>query len=238
MNDTSNKSKKTNKLLTVIIIVLIIIIILLLLKGCSKNNEDVSHVGKTNIFEIKCDGNCNCECENNNNTTDNDNDDNSNDNTKEVIKEVDGNSNINNAEVDIKVLDNNKTWQNTTDIDIFEDSTYVVKGKIAPESTGTYQFMVKNSTSYNVKYDVKFDETNNYNINMKYKLKKNNNYITSDWVSYSELSREKIRLNSNSTDTYYLEWKWISSSNDNSIGEDINSKYGLSINIRAVQAND
>ena len=75
-------------------------------------------------------------------------------------------------------------------------------------------------------------------IILKYRLKKNNDYLISDWVSYSELSQEKIRLNSNSTDTYYLEWKWFSSSNDNSIGEDINSKYGLSIDIRAVQAND
>ena len=135
-------------------------------------------------------------------------------------------------------MDNNKTWKDQEDINIFSDSTYVVKGKIAPESTGTYQFIVKNSTKYNVKYNITFSETNNYHINMKYKLKKNNEYIIEDWVTYSELAQSNIRLNTSSNDTYYLEWKWFSSSNDNSIGEDVNSKYGLSIEIRAVQAND
>ena len=244
MDNINNKGKKTSRILTIVIVILIIIIILLLLKGCSKKDDNISHEGKINVFEIKCDTNCNCECEkDDNNNTDNDTTDkdknkNSNNKTKEVIKEVDDNSKDNTTEVDIKVLDNDKTWQGETNINIFSDSTYVVKGKIAPESTGTYQFMIKNITSYNVKYDVNFEETNNYHVNMKYRLKKNNDYLISDWVSYSELSQEKIRLNSNSTDTYYLEWKWYSRSNDNSIGEDINSKYGLSIDIRAVQAND
>ena len=237
--DDNNKGKKTSKILTVVIVILIIIIILLLLKGCSKNDDNIPHNGKINVFEIKCDCNCDCEKDDNNKNTDNDttnNDKNkdSNDNTKEVIKEVDDNT----TEVDIKVLDNDKTWQEETDINIFSDSAYVVKGKIAPESTGTYQFVIKNSTSYNVKYDVKFEETNDYHVNMKYRLKKNNDYLISDWVSYSELSQEKIKLNSNSTDTYYLEWKWFSSSNDNSVGSNINSKYGLSIDIKAVQTND
>ena len=236
-----NKIRKINKTLTVFIAILIIIIILLLLKGCSKKDNNISHKGKINVFEIKCDTNCECEKDDNNNTgndtTESDKNKKSNDKTKEVIKES-YTSKDNNTEIDINVLDNNKTWQEETDINIFSDSTYVVKGKIAPESAGTYQFVIKNSTSYNVEYDVKFEETNNYHVNMKYRLKKNNDYLISDWVSYSELSQEKIKLNSNSTDTYYLEWKWFSSSNDNSVGSNINSKYGLSIDIKAVQTND
>lgn len=236
-----NKIRKINKTLTVFIAILIIIIILLLLKGCSKKDNNISHKGKINVFEIKCDTNCECEKDDNNNTgndtTESDKNKKSNDKTKEVIKES-YTSKDNNTEIDINVLDNYKTWQEETDINIFDDSTYVVKGKIAPESAGTYQFVIKNSTSYNVEYDVKFEETNNYHVNMKYRLKKNNDYLISDWVSYSELSQEKIKLNSNSTDTYYLEWKWFSSSNDNSVGSNINSKYGLSIDIKAVQKND
>ena len=73
---------------------------------------------------------------------------------------------------------------------------------------------------------------------MKYKLKKNNEYIISDWITYSKLAQSNIKLNTNSSDTYYLEWKWFNNSNDNSIGENINSKYGLSIEIKAVQTDD
>ena len=249
MYDTNNKNNKINKILTAVIVVLIIIIFLLLLKGCNKDDENISHEGKVNIFEIKCDVDCECNCEqkndknrendkdtnSENNNNNNNNNNKSNDNSKEVINIIDEDDN---TELDIKVLDNNKTWKDQEDINIFSDSTYVVKGKIAPESTGTYQFIVKNSTKYNVKYNITFSETNNYHINMKYKLKKNNEYIIEDWVTYSELAQSNIRLNTSSNDTYYLEWKWFSSSNDNSIGEDVNSKYGLSIEIRAVQAND
>ena len=246
MYDTNNKNNKINKILTAVIVVLIIIIFLLLLKGCNKDDKNISHEGKVNIFEIKCDVDCECNCEQKNdknrendkdtNSQNNNNNDNkSNDNSKEVINIIDEDDN---TELDIKVLDNNKIWKDQEDINIFSDSTYVVKGKIAPESTGTYQFIVKNSTKYNVKYNITFSETNNYHINMKYKLKKNNEYIIEDWVTYSELAQSNIRLNTSSNDTYYLEWKWFSSSNDNSIGEDVNSKYGLSIEIRAVQAND
>ena len=248
MYDTNNKNNKINKILTAVIVVLIIIIFLLLLKGCNKDDENISHEGKVNIFEIKCDVDCECNCEqkndknrendkdtNSENNNNNNNNNKSNDNSKEVINIIDEDDN---TELDIKVLDNNKIWKDQEDINIFSDSTYVVKGKIAPESTGTYQFIVKNSTKYNVKYNITFSETNNYHINMKYKLKKNNEYIIEDWVTYSELAQSNIRLNTSSNDTYYLEWKWFSSSNDNSIGEDVNSKYGLSIEIRAVQAND
>ena len=244
MDDTNNKNNKINKILATIIVVLIIIIFLLLLKGCSKDDGNISHEGKVNVFEIKCDVDCECNCEQQDNknkeddkntNSENNKDNKSNDNSKEVINIIDEDDN---TELDIKVLDNNKTWKDQENINIFNDSTYVVKGKIAPESTGTYQFIVKNSTKYNVKYNVTFSETNNYHINMKYKLKKNNEYIIEDWVTYSELAQSNIRLNTSSSDTYYLEWKWFSSSNDNSIGEDINSKYGLSIEIRAVQAND
>lgn len=229
-------SRKVNKVLMVVIAVLIVIIILLLLKGCSKKEGNISQNGKINVFEIKCDVDCKCdrEKENNcNNEKDKEKNNNSNDNTQEVIKPVDDDT-----ELDIKVFDSDKTWKDNESISLFEDSSYVVNGKIAPESTGTYQFVIKNSTKYNVKYDVSFEENNSYNINMKYKLKKNNEYVINDWVTCSQLKQENIKLNKNSSDTYYLEWKWFGSSNDNSVGEDVNSKYGLSINIKAVQTND
>ena len=40
-------------------------------------------------------------------------------------------------------------------------------------------------------------------------------------------------LGSSDNDTYYLEWKWISSDNDTSIGKNPDSKYGLTIEVKA-----
>lgn len=244
------ENRPINKILLFIVVILIIMIILLLLRGCSKKDEGTNNKGNINVFELKCDVNCDCQDdkkddnkkEDNPNTSGNNNS-NSNsstkkDNTKEVYKEIDDNNTEEENEVTIEVLDNDKTWKENIDIKLFEDSANVVKGKIAPESSGTYQFVIKNSTSFNVKYNIEFDETNSYNINMKYKLKKNNEYVVSDWVTYSALKQEAIRLNSKSSDTYYLEWKWFESSNDNSIGSNPSSKYGLSIDISAVQVND
>lgn len=240
-----NENGPINKILLFIIVILIIVIILLLLRGCSKKDEETNNNGNINVFELKCDTNCDCTNDNkkeDDSNTSGNNNSNSNsstnkDTTKEASKEID-NSNNEQNEVTIKVLDDNKTWEENTDIKIFEDSTYVVKGKIAPESSGTYQFIIKNSTSFNVKYNIEFNEINDYNINMKYKLKKNNKYVISNWVTYSDLKQKSIKLNSNSSDTYYLEWKWFESSNDNLIESNPSSKYGLSIDISAVQVND
>lgn len=214
-NNNNNNSK--NKILIIIIFALIIIIILLLLKGCSRDNNvetTISNEGRINVFEIKSNNDCNCEC-----------------NTKKDDLDDD-------VELDINVLDDSKTWKDQENINIFGDSAYVVKGKIAPESTGVYQFVVKNSSNYNIKYDIKFSEDNNYHIYMKYKLKKNNNYVVKDWVDFSKLKQTNNILNSSSSDIYYLEWKWFESSNDSSIGENISSNYGLTINVKAVQKNE
>ena len=89
-----------------------------------------------------------------------------------------------------------------------------------------------------MKYSISFIEDNPYNINMKYKLKKNDTYIVDHYVSATELNIADIKLNVNTGDTYYLEWKWISSSNDTEIGANPDSKYGLKINVEAESTND
>ncbi len=144
-------------------------------------------------------------------------------------------------EDDFIVSDNEKVkWQDDIDLNIFEDSTSIskVRGKIAPESKGTYKFIVNNGTQYNLKYNISFAETNQYNMNMKFKLKKGNTYIIDHYVSYNQLSVENATLNSRSSDTYYLEWKWVGDDdgNDTQIGKNAKSndiKYGLKIEIEA-----
>ncbi len=139
-----------------------------------------------------------------------------------------------------KVYDEDKTpvnWNGARDLNIFTRSIYNVDGIIAPESENTYEFIVKNSTAYNIKYDIKFNETNLYDINMKYKLKKNGVYIIDHYVSASELIVSDQLLSTDSKDTYHLEWKWISSSNDMSIGTNPNASYGLQIEVNAESIN-
>ena len=71
---------------------------------------------------------------------------------------------------EFEVYDNDHTpitWNGASDLKIFSKTLYTMDGKIAPESSNTYQFVVKNSTVYNVKYKINFIETNEYNINMR-----------------------------------------------------------------------
>jgi hypothetical protein len=131
-------------------------------------------------------------------------------------------------------------WKDEVDLKIFEDSSNIskVSGKIAPESSGTYKFIVNNGTKYNLKYKISFTETNQYNMNIKYKLKKEDTYLIDHYVSYDELNFEDLTLNTNSSDTYYLEWKWIGDNDtlDTDIGTNANSKnisYYLKIDVEA-----
>lgn len=160
----------------------------------------------------------------NNNPTDNNSQNNSNtSDDEEPIVEED----------ELIVYDPDVTWHGDTPAKIFTNSMYEIENVIAPESHNTYQFVVKNGTEYKLKYNIDFIENNPYNINMKYKLKKNDTYIIDHYVSASELNVSEALLNSKKNDTYYLEWKWISSNNDTEIGANPNSKYELKIDIEA-----
>ncbi|MBR3660768.1 MAG: Ig domain-containing protein [Bacilli bacterium] len=145
---------------------------------------------------------------------------------------------INDTEGMITVYDNDITWHGQTDAKIFTNSMYEFEDIIAPESSNTYQFVVKNSVDFNIKYDISFIEDNPYNINMRYKLKKNNTYLVDHYVSANELNINNMIINNGENDTYYLEWKWISSDNDTQIGKNLDAKYGLSIEVKAESTND
>ena len=238
------------------------IIIILLLHNCcliskEKKNKGKTPTGNVDIIEIICDKEDTCKIsddkknteqkENNNNNENNSNYDDvnsTNDTTNTKPTDNNNGNNDNNdtePEDDIEeliVYDKEVTWQGETPANIFTNSMYELKDRISPESSNTYQFVVKNGTEYNLKYKIDFIENNPYNINMKYKLKKNNTYIVDHYVSASELNVANALLNSKTNDTYYLEWKWISSENDTEIGANPNSKYELKIYIEAESTND
>ena len=139
-----------------------------------------------------------------------------------------------------KVYDREKTpvtWNGATDLKIFTNSIYELDGVIAPESSNTYQFVVRNSTEYTVRYDIVFVESNEHHINMKYKLKKNDTYIIDYYAPYDELNLYNQVLSSNTKDIYYLEWIWESTDNDTVISQEAAS-YGLQINVEAESINE
>lgn len=145
------------------------------------------------------------------------------------------------TEGDFYVSDNEVArWNDEKNLKIFEDSSRIskVNGKIAPESTGTYRFIINNETSYNLKYNISFTENNQHNMNMKFKLKKGNTYLIDHYVSYDELNINNMTINNHDSETYYLEWKWVgdNDSNDTYIGKNAKSaniKYSLKINVEA-----
>ena len=62
---------------------------------------------------------------------------------------------------------------------------------------------------------------------------KNQNSLSFSFSDFfSDLNLNNLTLNMKQTDTYYLEWKWFSSDNDTKIGESINAKYKLKIEIK------
>ena len=73
---------------------------------------------------------------------------------------------------------------------------------------------------------------------MKYKLKKNEDYIFSNYANADAITVVDYTLYPGENDTYYLDWKWISSNNDTSIGKNPDAKYGLKIEVKAESIND
>ncbi len=143
--------------------------------------------------------------------------------------------NTNNNTVDIN---GNSKWESTNVLNLFSNPFFEGENIIAPLSTNAYEFIIKNSTNFNVSYNLKFVEDNEYNINMKYRLKRNNEYIAGndeEWITYEELNTSVDNLDTKGSDTYYLEWKWFESENDTEVGSQIEANYILNIELSAKQ---
>lgn len=252
-------NEKTKKILDIIFkAILIIIIIVLLIHNCSagkeKKEEDdggkiLTPTGNVDVIELLCDKKDKCDVDpkddkdnkdNNNGNNNNGNGNNGNnggnnttpvngDDTPDEPEEEDENKLI--------VKDDEAIWHGEVSARMFTNSMYVLDDVIAPESSNTYQFVVKNGTDYKLKYNITFVETNPYNINMKYKLKKGDTYLIDHYVSASELIVDESLINSKSNDTYYLEWKWVSSDNDTEIGKTADANYKLVIKVDAESVN-
>lgn len=138
----------------------------------------------------------------------------------------------------VEAYDSNAVWESESKLRIFENPVYMMDSIIAPLSSNSYQFVIKNTISDEVVYDLKFSEVNNFNINMKYRLKKNDQYVVgsdNEWVTYEKLNLTLNNISTDSEDVYILDWKWFESNNDTEIGS-VNSDYQLNIILSATQS--
>ena len=255
--------KKKNTKDNIIKIILIVIIILLLVHNCcviKKENDKKIPTGNVDIIEITCNKGNTCEINDKKIATDESGEDNNKKTNNQKYENslasagiANNNSDQENSSggnqvpstpadesteenPDLIVYDKEVTWNGATQAKIFTNSMYHLDDVIAPESHNTYKFVIKNKTNYTLKYNINFVETNNDNINMKYKLKKENNYINSSYSKPNNLKQTGVIIAPGKNDTYYLDWKWISSDdpkNDTKVGAKLNSKYDLTIEVEA-----
>ncbi len=122
----------------------------------------------------------------------------------------------------IELTGENLQIENNTKLNIFGGLNSNANNKIAPMSSGTYRFSVKNKSGYDMIYNIKFEDAMDNRINMKYRLKIDNIYVRGNYdkyVSLDELDLENIIVPRDSVNIYTLEWHWESDDeNDTKIG--------------------
>ena len=184
--------------------------------------------GNVDIFEINC----------NHKDIDKDKNENNEENT-------DTSNEIGNIDIDknkpnktgVIVSDDYSIWENKK-LRIFSNPAYQYTSKIAPNSSNSYVFVVRNNNDFDIVVDFDIVEENNYDINMKYKLRSKGTYLVENENTYedvSKLNQQNITIKAKESISYILDWKWIDSENDTEIGETIDTNYKLTINIGANQ---
>ena len=226
--------KDRNKVLKIVLffgILLIVLVYLLILNfGYINHHDSLTPTGNVDIFDISCD--CSkCDQKNDDlSNTESTVGDGNNKNTDIGKDKPDDNNGL-------IVSDNYTVWGDKT-LRIFSNQAYEYTSKIAPNSSNSYVFVIRNNNDFDIVVDIKMIEENPYNINMKYKLRSKGIYLTGSEEKYedvSKLEQRNIVVKAKEAISYTLDWKWIDSDNDTSIGEGIDANYKLSINIGANQ---
>ena len=142
------------------------------------------------------------------------------------------------TDVILKITHEDIDIDKSTDLGIFKNAKFDGKEMIAPKSSGTYQFCVKNESKNDIIYDIKFFDEMQYFVNMKYKLKIDNIYIRGnekEYVGIDELNVKNIVVLKDSNNIYTLEWYWEDSDKeDTTVGsKKENQYYTLSLQINA-----
>ena len=143
----------------------------------------------------------------------------------------------------VYVDDENGRYVYQKSLKIFENPAFEYTNKIAPGVSNSYEFKVHNETDGAIRYDIEFVEKSEYDINMLYRLRRGGAYVVggdTKWVRAVELSSALKDLDADGVDGYVLDWQWPYESGndalDTTIGENMTSKYSLSIKINFEEA--
>ena len=196
----------------------------------NKGNKD----NKDNKDKNKNNGNNNDS--NNNNNSNNDADNQSNENKNDNKEQNDNDKSTTDEQEDLIIYDKDQIWHATSQLHVFRNPVFEMEEKIAPGSSNSYKFYIRNNKECNISYKIEFTEENPYSVNMKYKLKHENEYLTDHWVSYDELSTDFRKLKNDDIDEYTLEWHWEhDDANDTMAGKSLDAYYKLNITLYGEQ---
>lgn len=223
------KKYKVAKVVAIFILIVILIYLLILKFGNINNRDLYVPTGNIDIFDITC----------NHKDIDKDKNTNNENNIDNSI-EIEDTENVDKNKPNktgLIVSDNYSIWGNKR-LRIFSNPAYQYTSKIAPNSSNSYVFVVRNNNDFDIVVDFDIVEENSHNINMKYKLRWKETYLVGDENAYedvSKLGQKNITIKAKESISYILDWKWIDSDNDTEIGETIDANYKLTINIGANQ---
>ena len=152
------------------------------------------------------------------------------------------------------VEDNKKVWTEDTDIEIFKTTYTDNQGKIvvlgsnsnkvlAPGTSNTYTFTLKNTSLYEIEYSVKFEATflnELLTIPIKVKLKEGDEYILGSDEAYQDVTGlnqidQTKKLQAEKEISYTLQWMWEFEGNDEIdtvLGNLAEGNAGLTIGIK------
>ncbi|WP_461247226.1 hypothetical protein [Treponema sp. R6D11] len=121
----------------------------------------------------------------------------------------------------IEVSNDGDIWGSYVSLPLFSQvSANVVPKKIAPESHGKFNFVVRNTNRSIFQIMLKCIEENPNKANMKYRIKQDNKYVAGNantWVYPSEIKIETV-FDFMQVIDYEVEWKWVETNKDTPVG--------------------
>lgn len=162
--------------------------------------------------------------------------------TSVVISEDD--SDDEDEEMDIIIVtEDDVDWNKKEELNIFNNVKFNGEKKIAPWSSGTYKFCVKNEVGSDITYDISFSDAMTNPVNMVYKLKIDNVYVRGDsenYVSIDELDLDDVIVKKDSNNVYTLEWYWADDDEADTYtgSQQTDQYYTLNLNIQATLYNE
>ena len=108
-------------------------------------------------------------------------------------------------------------WNQNEEIDIFGKGSKT-SAIIAPGSSGTYTFVVKNENTHTIEYKITMKKTDEHDYNLKYRLAIKNigdskkyvagNGTDAGYIEPEQINPSKAELAPGATRIYLLEWIW------------------------------